>query len=142
MTIIGFTHCQLLLTEFIQENVPIIMLLTALMPLIFIRAVEAIIIAITDIDTRNTVSIIACEQITKACPTFRLAVLWRFIRSISTVIITITIPCRWDATVIWAPTYNVTGMLLQIDSNQTQNFLFITYVTNVQVKYVSEKLTN
>jgi hypothetical protein len=44
--------------------------------------------------------------------------------------------------VIWAPTYNVTGMLLQIDSNQTQNFLFITYVTNVQVKYVSEKLTN
>jgi hypothetical protein len=54
-------------------------LLTALMSLVFVRVVEAIIITITDIDTRNTVSIIACEQITKACPTFRLAVLWWFI---------------------------------------------------------------
>lgn len=120
MTITGITHCQLLLTELIQENVPIKRLLTALMSHIFIRVVEAIIITITDIYTRNTVSIITCEQITKACATFRLAVFWRFIRSISTVIITITIPCRWDATVIWAPAYNVTRTFLQIYSNQTQ----------------------
>jgi len=73
------------------------------MPLIFIRIVQTIIITITYVDTRNAVPIITGEQITEAGPTFRLAVLWWFIRPISAIIITVTIPRSWDTSVIWAP---------------------------------------
>jgi hypothetical protein len=104
------------------------------MSVIFIRIVETIVIAIADIDTRNTVSIIASEQITEACPTLRLAVLWRFIGSIPTVIVAIAVPRRWDTTVIRAPAYNGTGILIKTDSNQIQMFPFTTYLTKLQVK--------
>ena len=86
-----------------RKNLWLKVLLTALMPLIFIWIVQTIIITITDVDTRNAVPIITGEQITEAGPTFRLAVLWWFVRPISAIIITVTIPRSWDTTVIWAP---------------------------------------
>jgi hypothetical protein len=73
------------------------------MPLIFIWIVKTVIITITYVNTRNAVPIITCEQIAKAGPAFRLAVLWWFIRPISAIIVTVTIPCCWDTSMIWAP---------------------------------------
>jgi hypothetical protein len=43
---------------------------------------------------------------------------------------------------IWAPAYNVAGTSLQINGNQTQQFPLVTYKSNLQGKYVFDKLTN
>lgn len=77
--------------------------LTALMSVIFVRVVQTIIVAVTNVYSRNAVSIVTCEKITKAGASFRFAVLWRFVCTIAAVIVTITVPGSGDASVVGTP---------------------------------------
>lgn len=73
----------------------------ALMPIILITIIQTVIVSITDINSRNAVAIITGKQISKAGPSLGLAVLWRLIRPITTIIVPIAVPGSRDASMIW-----------------------------------------
>lgn len=76
----------------------------ALVSYVFIRVVETIVIAVTDVNPRNTIAVIASEEISKAGPLFTLAVLFGFICfRTSTIIIAIAIPSGGNAPVVGTP---------------------------------------
>lgn len=67
-------------------------ILTALVTLVFVGIIETIVVAITDVNSRYTVSIVAREKISEASSSFGMTVLWWFVASIETVVVSITIP--------------------------------------------------
>jgi len=72
-------------------------------PVILVTVVQTIVVAIADVDPWYAVAIVAGEQIPEACASFRFAVIWWFIGSIATVIVTITVPGSWNASVVGTP---------------------------------------
>lgn len=73
------------------------------MTVIFIRVIKTIVVTITYVDTRNTMSIIASEEVSKASSSFGMAILWWLITSVKTIIISITIPSGRYASVVGTP---------------------------------------
>lgn len=73
----------------------------ALVSYIFIRIVETVIVTVANIDARNTISIIACEKVSKTSPFLTLTIFFGFVcfRS-ATIIVSITIPGRRNTTMI------------------------------------------
>lgn len=72
----------------------------ALVPCVLVRIVQTIVVAVAYIYARDAMAVIAGEQIAKAGSPFALAVLEGFITPISTIIVPVTVPSRWDTTVI------------------------------------------
>lgn len=73
------------------------------MPVVLVTVVKTIIVTVADVDPGNTISVVAREQVTEASPSFRLAVLWRLVGSITAIVISVAIPGCRNATIIWAP---------------------------------------
>lgn len=74
----------------------------ALMPVILVTVVQTIVIAVTNINARYTVAVITSEQVSEARATLRLAIFRWLISPITTVVVTVAIPSRWNASVIGA----------------------------------------
>lgn len=70
--------------------------LTALMTLIFVRVIQTIIVPVANVNSRNAVAVVAREQIAEACSAFGLAVTRRFIASVQTVVVSVTVPSGWN----------------------------------------------
>lgn len=70
---------------------------------ILIAIIQTIVIAITNINTRNTISIITGKQIAEACSTLALAILRWFIGTITAIIVPVAIPSGRNASMIRAP---------------------------------------
>lgn len=75
----------------------------ALMTNVFIRIVETVVIAITDINSRNAIAVITSEQITKTCSFLALAVFFGLISfRTSAIVVAVAIPSGGYATVVGA----------------------------------------
>lgn len=103
-------------------------LLTALMSIVFVTIVQAIVVAVADINAWNTVSIVTRKQITEACASFRLAVLWRLIGSVATVVVAIAVPRGRDASMVGTP-----ETVLRTRSLRTMQYILVRIVTAVIV---------
>ena len=75
----------------------------ALLGFTFVRVVQTIIIAITNVNSRDAVAIVTGEKVTKAGSVFGLAGIFGFVFTTLTIWITITIPSGWNASMIGAP---------------------------------------
>ena len=75
----------------------------ALLSFTFVRVVQTIIVAVTNVNSRDAVAIVTGEKVTKAGSVFGLAGIFRFVFATLTIWITVTIPSGWDASVIGAP---------------------------------------
>lgn len=74
-----------------------------LMAGIFVRIIQAIVVPITNVDPWHTVSIVTSEQVSKASSLFAFAVIFGFICTISTIVISITMPSGRNAAVAGTP---------------------------------------
>lgn len=70
---------------------------------IFVRIIQAIVVPITNVDPWHTVSIVTSEQVSKASSLFAFAVIFGFICTISTIVISITMPSGRNAAVAGTP---------------------------------------
>lgn len=70
------------------------------MTLIFIRIVQAIIVSVAYINSRNAVAVIAREQVTEACPALGLTITRRFVASVQAIVVSVAIPSSWNAPAI------------------------------------------
>jgi hypothetical protein len=70
---------------------------------VFVGIVQTIVITIANINPRYAVAVVAGEEIAETCTAFRLAVLRRLVRSITAVVVSVTIPCGGYASVVRAP---------------------------------------
>lgn len=70
------------------------------MPVVLVTVVQAIVVAVTDVDTRNAVAVVAREQISKAGASLGLAVIWRLVGTITAIVIAIAVPSGGNAAMI------------------------------------------
>lgn len=77
--------------------------LTTLMPRVFITVIHTIVVTVADVDAGNAVAVVTGEQVAKAGATFTLAVLWGLVWPIAAVVVSVTVPRRWDAAVVRTP---------------------------------------
>lgn len=75
----------------------------ALVSIVLVRVIHAIVVPVADVTSGYTVAIVAGKQISEASSTLRLTVIWRFIAGIRAVVVSIAVPCGWDAPVVRAP---------------------------------------
>merc|ERR1740129_176297 len=67
---------------------------------IFIRTIQTIVITIAEVYSRNAVTIITCEKVTKASLLFGFTVLLWLVTAIIAVRISVAVPCCWNAAMI------------------------------------------
>ena len=82
---------------------------SALMALVLIRIVKAVVIAVADINSRNTVSVIARKQVTEAGLCARFAVIGRLVGSVSAIVIAVAVPSGGNAPVVVGTSETVGG---------------------------------
>lgn len=70
------------------------------MPVVLVTVVQAIVVAITDVNSWYTVAVVACKEIPKAGATLGLAVIWRFVGTIAAIVITVAVPCGGYAAMV------------------------------------------
>lgn len=75
----------------------------ALMSVVLVTIVQAIIVSVANVNPWNTVSIVTREQVAEARSTLGLAILWRFISTIATVVVTVTVPGSRNTPMIRTP---------------------------------------
>ena len=74
---------------------------TALVPGVFVGIVQTIVVTVADVNPGHAVAIVAGEEIAKTRSALTPAILRRLIAPVTAVIITVTVPSRGDATMIW-----------------------------------------
>lgn len=70
------------------------------MTFVFVRVVQTVIVPVAYINSGDTIAIIARKQIAETCSTLGLTVARRFVASIQAIVISVAIPCSWDAPII------------------------------------------
>lgn len=73
------------------------------MSIIFVRIIHAIIVTVADVNPRNAISIVAREKISEASSSLGFAILWRFVGSVTAIVVSVAVPSRRNATVVRTP---------------------------------------
>jgi len=72
-------------------------------PYVLVRIVQTIVIAVADVNPRYAIAIVTREQVAETRTTLRLAILWRFVRPVTTVVVAVAVPCGWYTSVVGTP---------------------------------------
>jgi len=70
---------------------------------VLVGIVQTIVIAVADVNSRYAIAVVAREQVAETRTALRLAVLWWFIRPITTVVVAVAIPRSRYASVVGTP---------------------------------------
>lgn len=95
---------------------------------IFVGIVQTIVIAITNINPGYAISIVASEKIAETSATFRFTVLWRFVRSVTAVVVAVAIPRGR-----YAPMIRASEAVGRTRSLSTMYWVLVTVVTTIVI---------
>lgn len=74
----------------------------ALVPLVLVRVVQAIVVAVADVNPRYAIAIVAGEQVAEASAALGLAVLGWLVAAVQAIVVSVAVPSGGDAAVIRA----------------------------------------
>ena len=77
--------------------------LTALVPVVFVRAIQTVRVTIANVNFWDTTTTVAGEEVAEASPALLAAILLGLVGPVPTIVVTIAVPGAWDATVVGAP---------------------------------------
>lgn len=98
------------------------------MTLVFVRVIQAIVVAVTNVNSRNAIAVVAREQIAEACPTLGLAITGWLVASVQTVVVSVTVPCGRNTSVI-----GTAEAVLRTGPLSAMNRIFIAIVAAIVV---------
>lgn len=101
---------------------------TALVSIVLVTVIQAIIVAVANINSRYAIAVVASEQITETGSSFRFAIFWRFVGSIATIIVTIAVPSGRNASMVRAA-----ETVLRTRSLRAMQRIFVTVVATIIV---------
>lgn len=103
-------------------------LLTALVSGVLVGVVQTVVVTVAYVNSGYTISVVTREQVTETGATLRLAVLWWFVRSVTAVVVPVTIPSGR-----YAPVVGATETVGRASPLRTVNCIFIAVIAAVIV---------
>lgn len=82
---------------------------SALVSVVLVRVVEAIVVAVADVNARNAVAVVAGEEVAKAGLGSRLAVIRRLVGSVAAIVVSVAVPGGRNAAVVVGAAEAVAG---------------------------------
>lgn len=98
------------------------------MSIVFVTVIQAIIVAVANVNSRYAIAVVAGEQITETGSSFRLAVFWWLVGSITAIIVAIAVPSGRNASMVRAA-----ETVLRARPLRTMQRIFVTVIAAIVV---------